>query len=631
MKRLFDWLDHRSGYRSTIAAALDENVPGGASFAYVFGSVLTFILVLQITTGVFLAMYYSPSATDAWASVAYIQDSVTMGWFIRGLHSYGASAMVIVAGLHLLQTAVYGAYKEPRELNWITGVLMLALILAFALTGYLLPWDQTGYWATKVATGIAGTSPVVGEDLQALTQGGNEYGNLTLTRFFSIHVFILPALLIGLVLAHIALFRRHGVTPKWGHSEEELEKTSQPFWPDQMFKDIVAMAVVFTILVVVNIYTHGAKLDAPADPASNFDARPEWYFRPLFQLLKYFEGTLEQIVALGTPVVVGAVLIGLPFVDKKPDRSPRARAKFLSVIGAGVLVVAVLTVVSFREDKSDPALQERLVAAEKDAAKARELAAKYGVPTAGGPAVFTTEPGYHERRLWEKNCAQCHWGEDREAPEIGPGYNSRAWIRAFLKDPSGNRFFGLTSIQDMDPVELEGADLDAIVEFVYSQTGAEKVDQALAARGKELFDGDGDCSGCHEIDGKTGGDAPNLGGRGSVDSLAAFITDPGREHYFGEANDMPEFPRDKLSEDERYLLAEYLRSLGEMELVTGPPSKNKPKKSEDSDAGEDAGDDAGDRDAGAGDATGEDGDQAASEKPDDGKAAPGAPATEKPD
>src|SRR4029079_11345735 len=139
--------------------------------AYVFGSVLTFILMNQLITGVLLAMYYSPSSSTAWASVAFIQDQVDLGWFIRGLHSNGASAMVIVAGLHLLQTAVWGAYKKPREINWLIGVVMLALLLAFALTGYLLPWDQTGFWATKVATGIAGSSPGIGDQLQQVVQG----------------------------------------------------------------------------------------------------------------------------------------------------------------------------------------------------------------------------------------------------------------------------------------------------------------------------------------------------------------------------------------------------------------------------------------------------------------------------
>jgi ubiquinol-cytochrome c reductase cytochrome b subunit len=564
VKRVLDWLDDRTGYRGVIRHSLEEPVPGGASFAYVFGSVLTFVLLLQMTTGVFLAMYYSPSATDAWASVAYIQDTVSFGWFIRGLHSHGASAMVILAGLHLLQTGLYGAYKKPRELNWIVGVLMLGLILAFALTGYLLPWDQTGYWATKVATGIAGTSPVIGAQLQQVAQGGNEYGNLTLTRFFAIHVFILPGVLIGLLVAHVALFRRHGVTPKWGRSKAELDRDTEPFWPDQLFKDMVAIALAFSALIAVNVYTHGVKLDAPADPASNFDARPEWYFRALFQMLKYFEGTMEHVVALGLPVVVGAVLLGLPFVDRGPDRSPRARAPFLGVLGLGAVAVALLTFISFREDAGDPQLQERLVYAHEQATLARELARTQGVPTAGGPAIFTLEAHYRAKKLWVEHCAGCHAGDEREGPEIGPGYNSRAWIREFLKNPDGPRFFGMMEWKPesrMPAVQMEGEELDAVVEFVYAQSGAADAKQELAAKGQTLFD-DGDCSDCHERDGATAGSGPNLGGRGSVDVLAAFIADAGQPHFFGELNKMPKFSRPKLTEDDRYVLAEYLIWLG---------------------------------------------------------------------
>lgn len=618
MKRVFDWLDDRTAYRKVIGSALEEDVPGGASFAYVFGSVLTFILVLQMTTGMFLAMYYSPSATDAWASVAYIQDSVTMGWFIRGLHSYGASAMVIVAGLHLFQTALYGAYKKPREVNWIVGVLMLGLILAFALTGYLLPWDQTGYWATKVATGIAGTSPVVGQDLQSLAQGGNEYGNLTLTRFFAIHVFILPGLLIGLVVIHVALFRKHGVTPKWGRDEATLEKATEPFWPNQMFKDMVAMAVTFAIMVVVNVWTHGVKLDGPADPASNFDARPEWYFRALFQVLKYFEGTMEHIVALGTPVVVGGVLLGLPFVDRGPDRSPRARAKFLVVLGIGAVGVAALTLISFQEDGKDSKLQERLAKAKKEAKVARALAKQYGVPTAGGVAVFSVEPKEPWQRgqaLWKEHCESCHEGKDREAPEIVAGYNSRTWIRSFFAYPNAKRFFGLVEdIDGMEPVRLDKADVDALVEWVYAQTGAEDADQNLVTRGKELFEGDdAECSGCHEVDGFGAGEGPNLGRRGTLDGLAEFIADPGRSYHFGDSNQMPSFGRDKLSEAQRYDLAAYVLWLRDLPEPARAPDEPPPPPEEEDDA--ESGDGEGESaDGDTADAAGEDADAEGAKK-----------------
>ncbi|KAB2897863.1 MAG: cytochrome bc complex cytochrome b subunit [Kofleriaceae bacterium] len=332
---LGDWLNDRTGHRRALHVALEEPVLGGASFVYVMGSVLLFLLILQATTGALLAFYYAPSATDAWGSVAYIEDQVTLGWFIRGLHHHGASAMVIAVGLHMLQVIVYGAYKRPREVTWWVGVMLLGLLLAFALTGYLLPWDQTGYWATKVATGIAGETPVAGQEVQAALQAGNEYGNLTLTRFYALHVFILPALTFGLVALHVLLFRKHGATPRWGRSDAELARTAQPFWPDQLFRDVVAMVVAFLALVAWTVHTGGAGLDAPADPSSNFDARPEWYFRPLFQMLKYFSGPMETVVALGAPVLVGGVLFALPFLDRGADRSPRRRLLALGIVLAG--------------------------------------------------------------------------------------------------------------------------------------------------------------------------------------------------------------------------------------------------------------------------------------------------------
>lgn len=561
MFRLGDWLEARTGYRRALHVALDEPLPGGASFAFVFGSILVFLLLLQITTGLFLAMGYSASATDAWASVAYIQDQVTFGWFVRGLHAHGASAMVIVAGIHLLQTALWGAYKKPRELNWIIGVLMLGLLLAFALTGYLLPWDQTGYWATKVATGIAGSSPFIGQELQQLAQGGNEYGNLTLTRFFALHVLVLPGALIGLVVVHVMLFRKHGHTPHWWLRPDQLARRTRPFWPDQMFRDMVAMAAVFAILVVVNLYTRGVQLDAPADPSSNFDARPEWYFRPLFQALKYFTGGMEQVVALGLPVVIGGLLLGLPFADRGFSRSPGQRLKYVVALGLLAVVMGGLTVVSFVEDKDDASYQMGIAASEDRAREARTLALENGVPTAGGPAVYTTARFFRARAIWREDCAGCHEGKERKGPAIGPGYNSRAWIRAFLKNPSDPRFFGVTSINGMKPVAQDGVDLDALVELVYSQSGAKDVDPGLVARGKELFEGDGNCSGCHSIDGKAEEDAgPNLGGRGSIPVLTEFIARPDHPRWFGKNNEMPAF-YNKYGPVERRELAEWIASL----------------------------------------------------------------------
>lgn len=558
LERIGDWFDERTGYREGLKKALDEDVLGGARFAYVFGSVLSFLLVLQMTTGVFLAMYYSPSATDAWASVAFVQDQVSAGWFVRGLHSHGASAMVIVAGLHLLQVAIFGAYKKPRELNWIIGVLMLGLILAFALTGYLLPWDQTGYWATQVATGIAGTSPVIGEQVQQAMQAGNGYGNLTITRFFALHVFVLPAALIGMVILHLKLFRKHHQTPPWWLDKRQLKARVQPFWPDQMFRDMVAMALVFAALVAVNLYTHGAPLDAPADPSTAFDARPEWYFRFLFQGLKYFHGILEVIVALGAPVIVGGVLLALPFLDRGPDLSPKKRLPYLAVLGVGVAMVGALTVVSFMEDKNNPEFQKAHKAARESAKKARALASTYGVPPQGGAAVFTMEPGYRGNQLFKRDCAGCHAGGERKGPEIIEGYNSRQWIGDFLRNPSANRFFGVTKLDDMEPVSETGEDFDALVELVYAQSGAPDAKPQLAAKGQALFD-DGSCSDCHSIDWETEEElGPNLGRRGSASMLKEFIVNPGHLRWYGDKNEMPaskgEYSKADLQELVNYLI-----------------------------------------------------------------------------
>ncbi len=559
-RRVGDWFDERTDYREGLRRALDEDVLGGARFAYVFGSVLTFLLVLQMTTGVFLAMYYSPSSTDAWASVAFIQDQVSAGWFIRGLHSHGASAMVIVAGLHLLQTAIYGAYKKPRELNWIVGVLMLALILAFALTGYLLPWDQTGYWATQVATGIAGTAPIIGAEVQEAMQAGNGYGNLTITRFFSLHVFVLPAALIGLTLLHLKLFRKHHQTPPWWLDKKQLQARVQPFWPDQMFKDMVAMAVVFAGLIALNIYTDGAPLDAPADPSTAFDARPEWYFRSLFQGLKYFHGVFEVIVALGAPVVVGGALLVLPFVDRGPDRSPRKRLKYLAVLGVVFAMTAALTILSFVEDGNNPEFQKAHHDAEASAQKARALAKKYGVPPQGGPAVFTMEPGYRGKLLFSRDCAGCHAGEERKGPEMIEGYNSRQWIADLMRNPSANRFFGVTDISDMEPVEETGEDFDALVELVYAESGADDANAELVKKGALLFD-EGNCSDCHSIDWETEEDAgPNLGRRGSPEMLREFIVNPGHLRWFGAKNEMPS-NKGKYSDADLDELVNYITAL----------------------------------------------------------------------
>src|SRR5436309_902272 len=188
-----EWLERRTGLSKLLHQALDEPIPGGPRWAYVFGSSLLFILLSQIITGVFLALYYVPSAERAHTTVAYITKEVTSGAFLRSVHAYGSSAMVIILILHVAQTFLYGSYKGRRELLWLSGCILFALVLGMAFTGYLLPWDQKAYFATAVGTNIASEIPIVGDWLKRLMRGGDDMGTLTVSRFFAAHVFLMPA------------------------------------------------------------------------------------------------------------------------------------------------------------------------------------------------------------------------------------------------------------------------------------------------------------------------------------------------------------------------------------------------------------------------------------------------------
>src|SRR5262245_59011053 len=208
--RLFAWFDQRAGLQALLHESLDEPIPGGARFAYVFGSGLLFLFLSQIITGVFLALYYVPSADHAHTTIAYITKEVMAGSFLRSLHSYGSSALVVMLILHVTQTLLYGSYKGRRELLWVSGCVLFGLVIGMAFTGYLLPWDMKAFFATTVGTNIAGEFPLIGEGIKRLMRGGNDMGTLTLSRFFVAHVFLIPAAIFAFVALHVYLFRKAG-------------------------------------------------------------------------------------------------------------------------------------------------------------------------------------------------------------------------------------------------------------------------------------------------------------------------------------------------------------------------------------------------------------------------------------
>jgi ubiquinol-cytochrome c reductase cytochrome b subunit len=575
-----DWLNERTGHRDLIRHALDEPVVGGARWSYVWGSALTLSLIVQAVTGWLLMGAYAPSATTAWASVAHISYSMSAGWIIRGLHHFGAQAMVILLVLHLAQTALFGAYKKPREVNWLLGLGLLGITLGFALTGYLLPWDQKGYWATRVATNIAGTIPLVGPWMQGLLVGGPEYGHMTLTRFYTLHVAILPAATVLLLVAHIALFRRHGVTPPAGADTSKVDR----FYPKQVGMDLAVGFVVLAIIFALTLKEHGAPLDAPADPSSDYPARPEWYFLPLFELLKYFHGPLEPVGAVGLPLLLGGFLVALPFIDKKPDRSVRARLAMLSPLVLIALALTGLTALSMRADASDEAFQRSRKVASERAARATQLF-KEGVPPEGPLAMLRSDPATRGPELFSAHCVSCHKLGDLVAPDgkvTAPdltGFGSKAWALRVLDHPDADTMFGATPLKGMMPSmtrppedpeaaklfsPMSPADQEAVAVFLEAQARGEK---AEGTPGEKLVKQR--CTSCHRLDGKTDDEdslAPELRGWASLAWIEAQIANPASGTTYpkklaeGDQKGLMPAYADKLSEADRKLLAVWLVS-----------------------------------------------------------------------
>lgn len=375
---LRNWLDHRTGYRALLSALLIEHIPGGAKWRYVWGSCLAFVFGIQVVTGVLLMTAYSAGDSTAWASVYFIQYQMDFGWFIRGLHHFGSMTMVVLLCVHMLQVVIAGAHLPPREINWWLGLVLMGLVLAMSLTGYLLPWDQKGYWATQVATNIAGNLPVAGAWVQKIVVGGPAYGHHTLTRFYSLHVAVIPPLIVALLIAHIAVFRRHGIT-----TPPDAEGDGW-FWPDQAFRDMVVCMIVFGIMVALVLKGHaykletpaveaaaesapslyerwahagrdglGANLDAPADPAQAYPARPETYFLFLFQLLKYFEGDQEIVGTVVIPQAVGILLFLLPLFGYGRLR-PLGHILGVLVVVAFLTGAGMLTYLAVADDMVNP-------------------------------------------------------------------------------------------------------------------------------------------------------------------------------------------------------------------------------------------------------------------------------------
>ena len=325
------------------SAHLRKPLPKHINLLFSLGSLAMFLLLLQAATGAFLALYYSPSPEHAHNAVTYISEEVPFGSFVRGLHHWGASAMVIIVFLHLLRVVLYSSYKAPRELTWIVGVLLLLVVLGFGFTGYLLPWDEKAYWATVVGVEIASTAPILGDFVAKVLRGGTEIGAVTLSRFYALHTIWLPWLAFGLVGVHLFFVRYYGSSGTPQNTPEET-KMGKPFYPDQVFEDVVGMLILFVALAAAALFM-SVPLEDVADPTNaSYDPRPEWYFLFLFQLLKYFQGPLEIVGTFVIPTVGMVLLLFLPFLDRSERAVLWKRPVALTVTTVCVVAIVGLTI-----------------------------------------------------------------------------------------------------------------------------------------------------------------------------------------------------------------------------------------------------------------------------------------------
>jgi ubiquinol-cytochrome c reductase cytochrome b subunit len=475
-------------------------------------------------------------------------------------------------------------------------LILLQLVLALSLTGYLLPWDQKGYWATKVATNLVAVVPWVGADLQRLIVGGPEYGHHTLTRFFALHAGVLPGATLALVMIHVYLFRRHGLKVK-----EPKLRADTTFWPDQVLKDAVAClavmaAVLFLILRPRLFGSHqlGPDLGAPADGTEPYSAaRPEWYFLFLFQFLKFFPGGTEVWGAIVIPGVVMGMFFLMPLIGRW--RIGNLQVGHWIVVGTLCSLIAgaaLLTYLALGEDRRNEKYQAAVKVADQDAERVRVLAkSPAGIPSEGAVTLLRHDPLTQGPRLFAQKCAGCHrYGgtdamglvsKDPQSAADLKGFASREWLTGML-DPdrvSSTNYFGGTKFHDGKMVKFvkkdiagysdeQKAQLKKVIMALSaeaqlrSQLAADQRDAGAIAEGRTLLTETMRCTDCHQFHKKdedaTGPDLTNYGSR---KWLISTLNNPAHPDLYGKRNDrMPAFGAEQiLSEQQIGLIADWLR------------------------------------------------------------------------
>lgn len=453
LNNIMDWFDERIGLRETLAGFLDRKIPKGVNWWYTFGSATLFLFIIQVVTGILLAMHYSASPDHAMSSLDYIMKDVAFGSVIRGLHHWAASGMILLVFFHLLRVFFFGSYKYPRELSWLAGVVILVLVLGFGFTGYLLPWSQKSYWATMVGTNIAGTAPFFGALALKFLRGGSQLGAVALARFYAIHTLILPTAAAAFIGLHLYLVVKQGISAppekpgeppvkreNYAAAYAAAKKEGESFFPYTLFKDAVVMLVVFAVIFYLAIFLKIPAEEPAKAVAAGYVPRPEWYFLWLFQLLWFFKGPLEVVGTFFLPATIILILFLLPFYDRNPARSLFKRPIALILGLATVLGIVYLTY----QGASAPLPKQTALQIAKGAPEGQKLFAQQG-------------------------CSNCH-SINKVGGSLGPdlthfgGLNKdNNWLMKFLKNPAA-----LKPDTAMPGVELPEAKLKILIEYLRS-------------------------------------------------------------------------------------------------------------------------------------------------------------------
>jgi quinol-cytochrome oxidoreductase complex cytochrome b subunit len=350
--KLWTWLDERIGLAELEKLAKKKQVPVHRyGVWYYLGGMTLFLFVVQVISGILLLFYYRPSAEEAYESVQFLMAEVEFGWLIRSIHAWSANLMIFALFVHLFSVLLLKAYRPPREVTWFSGVALLAIALGFGFTGYLLPWNELAYFATKVGTEITGAIPVLGRFLVRLLRGGDEVTGATLTRFYGIHVAVLPALVTLLLGLHLYLVQKHGMSVPPGVERRGGATRSIPFVPNFLLRDIVGWLCALAVLAALAAFLP-AELGRKADPfaPAPVGIKPEWYFMFMFQTLKYLpshilglEGEIVGVLGFG---LGGLALLLIPFLDRRVARGKPS--PMFTWIGIAVIVyIVVLTYLGY--------------------------------------------------------------------------------------------------------------------------------------------------------------------------------------------------------------------------------------------------------------------------------------------